>query len=209
MDEREPWRALALLLDWGALRLWDPSYRATTATRRRLGDLRALLSWARESGITVDAVEFSLLSLLFDQPRPVAERCLRRLAVASGLAARVDRAGARDLARRLTALRPRRLSRVAELLRPARETALLGAWLASPRAKRREIEWYLREGRTMRALSSGEDVVAVGVPRGPLVGQALGLLRDLRLDGRVRTLCDERAAVADWMQARSIKGDLR
>ena len=209
MDEREPWRALALLLDWGALRLWDPSYRATTATRRRLGDLRALLSWARESGITVDAVEFSLLCLLFDQPRPVAERCLRRLAVASGLAARVDPAGARDLARRLTGLRPPRSSRVAELLRPARETALLGAWLASPRTKRREIEWYLREGRTMRALSSGEDVVAAGVPRGPLVGQALGLLRDLRLDGRVRTLCDERAAVADWMRSRSIKGDLR
>jgi len=209
MDEREPWRALALLLDWRAFRLWDFSYRATPATRRRLGDLRALLSWARESGITVDAVEFALLCLLFDQPRPVAERCLRRLAVASGLAARVDPAGARDLARRLIALRPRRSSRVAELLRPARETALLGAWLASPRTKRREIEWYLREGRTMRALSSGEDVVAVGVPRGPLVGQALGLLRDLRLDGRVRTLCDERAAVADWMGALSMKGDLR
>src|SRR5262245_15777726 len=155
MGEREPWRALALLLDWGALRLWDPSYRATTATRRRLGDLRALLSWARESGITVDAVEFSLLCLLFDQPRPVAERCLRRLAVASGLAARVDPAGARDLARRLTGLRPPRSSRVAELLRPARETALLGAWLASPRTKRREIEWYLREGRTKGARAAG------------------------------------------------------
>src|SRR5262249_5599078 len=108
-----------------------------------------------------------------------------------------------------TALKPRRLSRVAELLRPARETALLGVWLASPRAKRRGIEWDLREGRTMRALSSGEGVGAVGVPAGPLRGPALGRRRGLRLDGRVRTLCDERAAVADWMQARSIKGDLR
>jgi hypothetical protein len=209
MDEREPWRALALLLEWGAFRLWDPAYRVTAASRRRLGDLRALLSWARESGITVDAVEVALLTLLFDQSRPVAERCLRRLAVASGLAARVDPAGARGLARRLAALRPRRSSRVAELLRPVRETTVLGAWLASGRAGRREIEWYLREGRTMRALSSGEDVVAAGVPRGPLVGQALGLLRDLRLDGRVRTLDDERAAVGDWMKALSMKGDLR
>jgi hypothetical protein len=86
---------------------------------------------------------------------------------------------------------------------------VLGAWLASERAGRREIEWYLREGRAVRALSSGEDVVAAGVPRGPLVGQALGLLRDLRLDGRVRTLSDECAAVADWMRALSIKGELR
>jgi len=209
MDEREPWRALALLLEWGAFRLWDPAYRVTAASRRRLGDLRALLSWARESGITVDAVEVALLTLLFDQSSPVAERCLRRLAVASGLAARVDPAGARGLARRLAALRPRRSSRVAEQLRPVRETTVLGAWLASGRAGRREIEWYLREGRTMRALSSGEDVVAAGVPRGPLVGQALGLLRDLRLDGRVRTLDDERAAVGDWMKALSMKGDLR
>jgi len=209
MGEGEPWRALAILLEWGAFRLWDPSYRVTAATRRRFAEARALLSWARESGITVDATELALLSVLFDQSRPVAERCLRRLAVASGLAAMVDPAAARDLARRLTAMRPRRSSRAAELLRPARETMVLGAWLASERAGRREIEWYLREGRAVRALSSGEDVVAAGVPRGPLVGQALGLLRDLRLDGRVRTLSDECAAVADWMRALSIKGELR
>ena len=121
----------------------------------------------------------------------------------------VDPIAARDLARRLAAMRPRRASRVAELLRPAREMMVLGTWLASERPGRREIEWYLREGHAVRALSSGADVVAAGVPRGPLVGQALGLLRDLRLDGRVRTLSDERAAVADWMRALSMKGDLR
>ena len=209
MAEGEPWRALGLLFEWGAFRLWDPSYRVTAATRRRFAEARALLSWARESGITVDATELALLSVLFDQSRPVAERCLRRLAVTSGLAAMVDPTAARDLARRLAAMRPRRASRVAELLRPAREMMVLGTWLASERPGRREIEWYLREGHAVRALSSGADVVAAGVPRGPLVGQALGLLRDLRLDGRVRTLSDERAAVADWMRALSMKGDLR
>src|SRR5262249_56585841 len=110
--------------------------------------------------IPVDAAGVALLSALFDQSRPVAERCLRRLAVASGLAAMVDPAAARDLARRLAAMRPRRSSRVAELLRPARETRVLGAWLASERAGRRKIEWYLREGRAGRALSSGAAVAA-------------------------------------------------
>jgi len=51
-------------------------------------------------------------------------------------------------------------------------------------------------------------VMAAGVPRGPLVGQIIALLRDLRLDGRVRTIEDERAAVAEWMQGLAMKGDL-
>ena len=35
------------------------------------------------------------------------------------------------------------------------------------------------------------------------------LLRDLRLDGRVRTKDDERAAVADWILALTRKGESR
>ena len=37
----------------------------------------------------------------------------------------------------------------------------------------------------------------------------LAVLRDLRLDGRVRTKDDERAAVADWMLALARKGESR
>jgi hypothetical protein len=104
---------------------------------------------------------------------------------------------------------PRRASRVAEALRPVRDGLLFGAWLAGGRAGRRDIEWFLREGRSERPLSSGDDVVAAGVPRGPLVGQAIGILRDLKLDGRVRTLDEERAAVTEWVKALATKGDLR
>jgi len=52
-------------------------------------------------------------------------------------------------------------------------------------------------------------VVAAGVSRGPRVAQALGLLRDLRLDGRVRTKDDERAAVVGWIEALTRKGESR
>jgi hypothetical protein len=52
-------------------------------------------------------------------------------------------------------------------------------------------------------------VVAAGVPRGPRVAQVLALLRDLRLDGRVRTKDDERTAVADWIEALTRKGESR
>jgi tRNA nucleotidyltransferase (CCA-adding enzyme) len=98
---------------------------------------------------------------------------------------------------------------VAEALRSTPDGLVLGAWLAGGRAVRHDIEWFLREGRAEHPLSSGDDVVAAGVPRGPLVGQALGLLRDLKLDGRVRTMDEERAAVTEWMKVLVTKGDLR
>jgi len=208
MDEAEPWRAVGLLLGWGAFRLWDASYRITPQSRARLASARLFLRWARGARITVDSAELTLLALLFDQSRPVADRCVRRLAVAGGMAVRIDPGAARELARRLASVGSRRPSRVAEALRPVREGLVVGAWLAGGRVARRHIEWFLREGRAGRALSSGDDVVAAGVPRGPLVGRALAHLRDLSLDGRVRTVEEERAAVAEWMKGMATKGDL-
>ena len=208
MDESEPWRALALLLGWGAFRLWDPSYRVTLQGRARLASARLFLRWARDAHIAVDGAELALLALLLDQSRPVADRCVRRLTIATGMAVRIDAAAAHALARRLASLRPRRPSHVAEVLRPAGESLVLGAWLAGEGKARGHIEWFLGEGRAERPLLSGDEVVAAGVPRGPLVGQVMARLRDLRLDGRVRTIEEERAAVAEWMQGLATKGDL-
>lgn len=210
MDEADPWRALRLLLGWGAFRLWDPSYRVTARSRARLAAARALLGWARDAHVTLDGLDLALIALLLDQTRAVTDRCLRRLALGSGPGSSiVDAEAARSLVRRLEAAGPRRPSRVAEALRPAKSSGVIAAWLAGGGAVRRHIEWFLREGRAERPLSSGEDVVAAGVPRGPLVGQGLAHLRDLRLDGRVRTLDEERAAVAAWMQGLATKGESR
>lgn len=209
MDEPDPWGVLGLLLGWGALRIWDAGFRVTRRSRGRLRAARSLAAWAHGAGIAVEAGGLALVALLFDQPRPTAERCLRRLAVAGVAAARLDAATARSLARRVGAQASLRPSQVAEMLRPAPEAALLGAWLCGGRRARRRIEWFLGQGRGARPLSSGDDVVAAGVPRGPRVAQVLALLRDLRLDGRVRTKDDERAAVADWIEALTRKGESR
>jgi tRNA nucleotidyltransferase (CCA-adding enzyme) len=209
MEEADPWKILGLLLRWGALRVWDPGYRVTTRSRERLVAARSLAAWARGAGVAVEASGLALVALLFDQARPTAERCLRRLAVAGIQGAQIDTAGARSLARRVGAKVLRRPSQVAEALRPARETTLLGAWLCGSRRARGRIEWFLGQGRGARPLSSGDDVVAAGVPRGPQVAQVLGVLRDLRLDGRVKTKDDERAAVADWVLALTRKGESR
>ena len=129
--------------------------------------------------------------------------------MASAETARLEPEAARSLARRVAAKVLRRPSQVAETLRPARETELLGAWLSGGRRARGRIEWFLERGRGARALSSGDDVVAAGVARGPLVAQALGMLRDRKLDGRAKTKDDERVAVADWIEALTRKGESR
>lgn len=227
MEEPDPWAVLGLLLGWGGLRLWDSGYRVIhrsrgrlesrgrlgshgrLGSRGRLAAARSFAAWAHGAGVGVDAGGLALAALLFDQPRPTAERCLRRLALAGAEAARLDTAGARSLARRVAAQVLLRPSQVAERLRPARETALLGAWLCGGRKARGRIEWFLGQGRGARPLSSGDDVVAAGVARGPQVAQVLGLLRDFRLDGRVKTMNDERAAVADWTLTLARKGESR
>ena len=209
MAEPDPWGPLGLLLRWGALRIWHPGIRVTRRSRGRVRAARRFAAWAQGAGVTVEAAGLALVALLFDQSRATAERCLRRLAVAGVAAARLDAVTARSLARRLGAQVQRRPSQVAEILRAAPEAALFGAWLCGGRRARGRIEWFLGQGRGARPLSSGADVVAAGVPRGPRVAHVLALLRDLRLDGRVRTKDDERAAVADWIEALTRKGESR
>ncbi len=96
-----------------------------------------------------------------------------------------------------------RLARVA--LRPSAAARLLDGYppasieafalvterkLAAGRARR-----YLDRWRQMKTLLDGHDVVALGVPRGPRVGEALSCLRDARVDGEVKTRKDEEALV--------------
>jgi tRNA nucleotidyltransferase (CCA-adding enzyme) len=66
--------------------------------------------------------------------------------------------------------------------------ALLEDSLAVRRARR-----YLDRWRGAKTLLNGEDVVELGVSRGPRVGEALTFLRDARLDGEVKTRRDETA----------------
>jgi hypothetical protein len=55
----------------------------------------------------------------------------------------------------------------------------------------------------VRPLLSGDDVVSLGVRRGPAVGECLAALRRRRLDGALTTLAAERAFVGAWLDGRS------
>src|SRR5258705_13569835 len=93
----------------------------------------------------------------------------------------------RAVAGSLVSVRPRRPSHVAEVLRPAGDSLVLGAWLAGEAKARRHIEWFLREGRAGRPLLSGDGGVAGGGPRGAPVGESMGPLGGPGLEGRGST----------------------
>jgi tRNA nucleotidyltransferase (CCA-adding enzyme) len=206
---REPtaWGALALLLQWRALGLWDRAYRTRPRTRERLRAARRLLAWGRGADLGVEPQEVALLALLVDQPPSVARRCLQRLALGGGRGARLAAAPAagRRLAARLAAprLAP---SRVAAAAREGTAETVVAAWLLGTGRTRRRLQWYLREGRHVQPAMSAAQLIATGVPRGPAVGQWLRNLRDLALDGRVGSLADEERFVKRLM-ARHPKGE--
>ena len=50
---------------------------------------------------------------------------------------------------------------------------------------------YLERARHLKPALRGDDVIALGVPRGPEVGQALRRLKKAKLNGEVKTRRDE------------------
>ncbi|HJR05388.1 MAG TPA: hypothetical protein VKA83_27335, partial [Methylomirabilota bacterium] len=57
----------------------------------------------------------------------------------------------------------------------------------------------LAHGRAMRPRLTGRDLLALGVPGGPRVGAALGMLRRHRLDGGAGSVAEERELVKEWL----------
>jgi tRNA nucleotidyltransferase (CCA-adding enzyme) len=183
------------LVRWKATSLWNMA----GASSRHLAASERLGRWAKSAGLAVDPAELSLLALTLGRPAEVVERGLDRLALAGEPRARIEAGAlAGPLARRLET---RRLppSAVGALLDGAPEAAALAAWLrGGPRARRR-IQWYLAHGRAVRPRLTGRDLVALGVPGGPRVGAALGMLRRRRRDGGAGSVAEERALVKEWL----------
>ncbi len=197
------WRAASHLSAWGALRLWHRGFRATPRARAHLAAARRFDAWARRAEIGLDEADGLLVALLLDQPPAVVRGSLARLAVTGARAERLTAAirGARALAARVgRAARPRP-SAIDAVLAGRDVAALAAAWLAGGAAARRRIEWFLAAGRGVRPLLGGDDLVRLGVPRGPEVGRCLAALRRARLDGAVSSAAGEQDFVSRWRAA--------
>ncbi len=201
LSEPRPERSLTALGRLAAFRLLDPSYRFPPLAAKRVADLGALLSWLRERAIPVEPLAVSLLALVGHLSAAVAERCLKRLALAGEplfrlvTALREGPALAAELARQ----REAPASRQASLLRGHPLETLGAAWLAGGGWVRRQVEWFLTEGRTIHPLLGGDDLLALGVAPGPRIGQLLDRLRDRWLDGHTVTRDQELALVREWI----------
>lgn len=84
--------------------------------------------------------------------------------------------------------------------------ASVWAWaLSAPSLQaRRRLRRYLGSWRYVKPALDGRALERLGVPRGPLLGEAMRMLRAARLDGRVGTREEEAAAVRRLLAERGV-----
>ena len=83
----------------------------------------------------------------------------------------------------------------------------IGLWakLANDAPLKEALRQYLDELRYVRPSLSGDDLLGLGVPQGPMIGRILARIRDAKLDGEVSNVEKERA-LARALLARCLKG---
>ncbi len=147
----------------------------------------------REDGGPAPAMAEYLCALAADWPRIAIEGLTRRIELRQdAIAALHDLPAARRALREL-ASQLATPSRVVEALGRCALAAVRGAAAAAGGSNARLVRRYLREWRELRPRLRGEDLIALGVPRGPRVGELLRALTAARLDG---SLPDRAAEVA-------------
>ena len=182
LAEPSPGTVLAMAVRAGVVRLLDPRWRPSRATAARLAALDATLEWSTVHRLATP-LAVTALALASEQRPSVATALPERLGLSGDLLNRVRRAldAAPRLATRVRVTSSR--SEVARVLREAGDVALTLLHLTEPGARKR-LDWFAREGRAVAPRLGGDEVIALGVPRGPMVSEVLQTLRDGRLDGR-------------------------
>ena len=110
-----------------------------------------------------------------------------------------DTASVQGILPRLRSSEDVRSSEIYTMLRTLDEAAIQGCALreGDSRAGRR-LTLYLNELRHIKLMLNGDELLALGVPQGPQIGELLQALLTARLDGRVKTRQDE----INFVQAR-------
>jgi tRNA nucleotidyltransferase (CCA-adding enzyme) len=182
----------------GAFRLLDPRYRFTATSRRRVAELPGALAWARGRALDVDAVGLAALALVDGQPPVVGDAALAWLGFSGGPLAVLKRAlttGPALVAELAHASAP---SERARQLRGRAPLELAWLWLSGGGDLRARLDWFVTIDPRLVSLD-GDDVVALGVPRGPAVARVLAEVRDARLDGALANRAMEEEHVRQWL----------
>ena len=180
-------RAMELLWDWGALSAIHRSLRYDARAWKRFALATSGLTWRERAGVgyamLCDGVSDADASAVVAQLRPDAasRRAIQDTATVGRIVA--------------SQIRDRSNSELAALLDPLNESAILGGSLSATDAARRRFEEYLSRHRDLKPHLAGDDLIRMGIPRGPDVGRTLARLRAARIDGDATTAEDERALV--------------
>ncbi len=93
-------------------------------------------------------------------------------------------------------------SEVYRLLVPFSGPAILAAWVATDSPGVREhLSCYWESYRHVKPAIGGDDLKAMGYKPGPIFGQVLDALRDMRLDGQVSSEGEERRIAREMLEA--------
>jgi tRNA nucleotidyltransferase (CCA-adding enzyme) len=203
LDDEAPGPALAALARAGAFRLLASRHRATRATATWLAEVPKALEWARAHAVAAPALEVLAAALAAGQGRDVAAAVLRGLGLAGAPLDRVREALERGpgLGERLASAR--RPSEAARAVRQSGATALAWLRLSGDAATRQRLERALGAEAAARPVLGGDDLLALGMARGPEVAAVLGALRDARVDGEIRERQDEMDYVETWLANRT------
>lgn len=182
----------------GAFRLLDPRYRFTATSRRRVKELAAALAWAYAHALDVDAVGLAALALVDGQPPVVADAALARLGFSGGPLAILKRAHTTGPALAAELVHASAPSERARQLRGRAPLELAWLWLSGGDDLRAALDWFVTIDPRLVSLG-GDDVVALGVPRGPAVARVLAEVRDARLDGTLANRAMEEEHVRQWL----------
>ncbi|HEY98689.1 MAG TPA: CCA tRNA nucleotidyltransferase [Dehalococcoidia bacterium] len=92
-------------------------------------------------------------------------------------------------------------SRIYDLLHGNSVLAVTANLLATDSSVTEEnIELYLNVLKNVQPLLSGENLKRLGVPEGPRIKEALLVLREAKLDGKINTSRDEEKLIKSWLK---------
>ncbi len=192
--EAEPERPVSRLEELGVLRAIHPSLAFTAeqaAALHRLPDSSPpLAAWPL---------------LCWTAPAEQLPDLIRRLALTSAQAAAVRAIPAirQAMPQLAAATRP---SEVAHLLSPLPlATVYAFAAMSASEPAAEQTQRYVTRWRTVRPILRGDDLLKLGVPRGPEIAEVLRELQAARLDGELKTRAGEERFVEGYL-ARELTG---
>lgn len=194
-------RGIERLAELGVLRALDPLLELDETVRGRLREARAAHDWYRLEGIAdppAQAWRLLLMALAADFDEENLTRLADRLMLAgedrrilTGFPSRL--AAARSALERPGEPRPHE---AVQALEPLHGEDLLLLMTEGDETVRVWVRRYLTELRGVKLKLRGADLLAVGMPPGPKIGEALRATLEARLDGRIDETEELRYALA-------------